>query len=363
VTVTSPSAAAPVSRARTTRPAWPGRSPGRRARLVRAVLAMALAAGCSAAQPPGGESAVRSIVTAPPGASAVPGAGPTPAAAPTSAPPGNAPSGDALLVAAGDIACPPGESPGRRRCAQQATADAVTALAPDAVLALGDLQYEDGSPDEFAAYDASWGAFKQVTLPVAGNHEYHTRDAKGWFGYFGDRVGPGWYAADVGSWRVLVLDTECEQAGGCGPGSPQGRWLADQLGGGGNRCLLAAFHRPRFSSGDEHGSAPELAPLWRQLQRGGVDVILNGHDHDYERFAAQDADGHADASGPVEFVVGTGGKDLRGFRSPVANSAARFADAFGVLALTLRPGGYAWRFVTVPGGATADSGTGTCREQ
>ena len=327
-----------------------------------AVLAMALAVGCSAPQPPGAPSAVRSIVTAQPGASAVPGAGSTPAAAPTSAPSGDAPPRDALLVAAGDIACAPGAAAGPRRCGQQATADAVTALHPDAVLALGDLQYDDGSPGEFAAYDASWGAFKQVTLPVVGNHEYQTPDAKGWFGYFGDRVGPGWYAADVGSWRVLVLDSECDAAGGCGPDSPQGRWLADQLGAGGQRCLLAAFHRPRFSSGDAHGNAPELAPLWRQLQGGGVDVILNGHDHDYERFAAQDADGRADPSGPVEFVVGTGGKDLRGFGAPAVNSVDRFADAFGVLALTLRPGGYGWRFVTAPGGATADAGTGTCRE-
>jgi hypothetical protein len=270
----------------------------------------------------------------------------------------------ALLVAAGDIACEPGERPSRDECGQQVTADLVTGLNPNAVLALGDTQYEDGTPDEFAAYDESWGRFKDITLPVVGNHEYQTPDAKGYYAYFGDRAGEpgkGWYTTTVGTWRVIVLNSECAEIGGCEPDSEQGRWLSSQLGGL-PRCTLAAFHRPRFSSGDEHGDNPELASLWSQLQKAGVDVVLNGHDHDYERFAPQDADGDP-ADGPVEFVVGTGGRSLRGFSHTSGRSSVRWSDSFGVLAMTLRADGYDWRFVGPSGAPAVDSGTGTCREQ
>lgn len=232
------------------------------------------------------------------------------------------------------------------------------------MLALGDTQYDDGSPEEYAAYDASWGRFKDVTLPVAGNHEYQTQDAKGYYEYFGDAAGKpdeGWYSTALGEWRVIVINSECAEIGGCDRESPQGRWLAEQLDGA-PRCTLAAFHRPRFSSGLEHGGDPALEPLWAQLADGGVDVVLNGHDHDYERFAPHDADGQV-GGGPVEFVVGTGGHSLRGFTRTERGSEVRWDESVGVLAMTLRPDGYDWRFVGPAGTPPVDSGTATCREQ
>jgi hypothetical protein len=268
-------------------------------------------------------------------------------------------------VAAGDIACRPHQRPDDEDlCAQKTTADLVVGLKPTAVLALGDTQYDDGSPDEYESYDASWGRFKDITLPVVGNHEYQTPDAKGYYEYFGDaagKAGEGWYSTSVGEWRVIVINSECAEVGGCDAESPQGRWLAEQLDGA-PRCTIAAFHRPRFSSGLEHGGDPALEPLWAQLADGGVDVVLNGHEHDYERFLPSDAEGRI-GSGPVEFVVGTGGHSLRAFSRVERGSEVRWDDSVGVLAMTLRPDGYDWRFVGPEGTPPVDSGTGTCREQ
>ena len=276
-----------------------------------------------------------------------------------------APPASALLVAAGDIACRPRQRPDDDDlCAQKTTADLVMGLKPTAVLALGDTQYDDGSPEEYAAYDASWGKFKNITLPVVGNHEYQTPDAKGYYDYFGDAAGKpseGWYTTSVGAWRVIVLNSECAEIGGCDPESPQGKWLAEQLDDAPN-CTLAAFHRPRFSSGVEHGGDPALEPLWSQLAEGGVDLVLNGHEHDYERFLPHDADGRV-GSGPVEIVVGTGGHSLRPFSRVERGSEVRWDESVGVLAMTLRPDGYDWRFVGPEGTPPVDSGTATCREQ
>ncbi len=312
-------------------------------RLLGALGAAFVVAGCAAPQPP-----------------ATPDA-PTPAL-PTATP---APVAPALLVAAGDIACRPHQRPDDEDlCAQKTTADLVIGLKPTAVLALGDTQYDDGSPDEYESYDASWGKFKDITLPVVGNHEYQTPDAKGYYEYFGDaagKAGEGWYSASVGEWRVIVINSECAEIGGCDAESPQGRWLAEQLDGA-PRCTIAAFHRPRFSSGLEHGGDPALEPLWAQLADGGVDVVLNGHEHDYERFLPRDADGQV-GTGPVEFVVGTGGHSLRAFSRVERGSEVRWDDSVGVLAMTLRPDGYDWRFVGPEGTPPVDSGTGTCREQ
>jgi hypothetical protein len=160
---------------------------------------------------------------------------------------------------------------------------------------------------------------------------------------------------------VIVLNSECAEIGGCDPESPQGKWLAEQLDDAPN-CTLAAFHRPRFSSGVEHGGDPALEPLWAQLAEGGVDLVLNGHEHDYERFLPHDADGRV-GSGPVEIVVGTGGHSLRPFSRVERGSEVRWDDSVGVLAMTLRPDGYDWRFVGPEGTPPVDSGTATCREQ
>ena len=169
-----------------------------------------------------------------------------------------------------------------------------------------------------------------------------------------------WYARDLGTWRVIVLDSDCDKVGGCGPESPQGRWLAAELAASDARCTVAIFHHPRFSSGEEHGDDEAMDPFWRALHADGVDVIVNGHDHDYERFAPQDPEGREDRTAGIrEFVVGTGGRELRGFADPRPNSELRASIAHGVLALTLHDGSYDWAFHAVAS-TFSDGGTAAC---
>jgi 3',5'-cyclic AMP phosphodiesterase CpdA len=268
------------------------------------------------------------------------------------------------LVAAGDVACGPGIEETDRECRQEATAQLVEGLRPDAVLVLGDTTYESVTAEALKNYDASWGRFLDRTHAVVGNHEYYGDGPEAYWDYFGDRAGErgaGWYSFDAGSWHVVVLNSECEEVD-CGPDGDQGTWLADDLAASSARCTLAAFHRPRFSSGDEYGDDESVSPLWQALQDAGVDVVLNGHEHSYERFAPQRDSGRATAEeGMAEFVVGTGGRDLRGFGEPKPNSEVRWDGSFGVLALTLRADGYDWRFHGTPGTPDVDSGTTRCR--
>ena len=267
------------------------------------------------------------------------------------------------IVAAGDIACEPGATPGPRACQQQATADLVQRIHPDAILAVGDLQYPYGSLESFRkAYDASWGRFKAITFPVPGNHEYY-KGVSGYFAYWGARAGDpskGYYSFDLGAWHVLALNSNCPAVGGCGSDSPEVRWIAADLKAHPSLCTLAYFHHPRFSSGP-HGNDERMAPFWKALQAGGVDVVLSGHDHDYERFALQDADGRLDpAHGIREFVVGTGGAPQYVVLWRRAHSQALEVGTFGVLELTLEKDAYAWAFRPVPGGAFHDSGSTAC---
>jgi hypothetical protein len=267
----------------------------------------------------------------------------------------DAPAVDPVLVGAGDIAlC--GSSADNR------TARLLDGIA-GRVFAAGDTAYPSGTRAQFRdCYEPTWGRWRLRTSPVPGNHEYHTAGAAGYFGYFGSRAGTrgkGWYAYDLGTWRVYNLNANCSKVG-CGPSSEQVRWLQADLAANPRACVAAVWHQPLFSSG-EHGPSASVRTLWRTLDEAGADVVLNGHDHDYERFAAQDADGQADPAGMVEFVVGTGGADLRPFGTVLANSLVRDHSTHGVLKLTLRPGGYAFEFVPVPGSTFRDRGTGTCR--
>jgi hypothetical protein len=273
------------------------------------------------------------------------------------------------VVTAGDIACNPldgkygvgaGEETG---CRQKATSDLITALRPDAVIPLGDNQYQHGSYRDFlTSYAPTWGRFLDITHPVIGNHEYFTPGAAGYFGYFGRAAGDphkAYYSFDLGRWHIVVLNNSgCQDIGGCGKGSPQERWLQRDLATHRTRCTLAAAHEPRWSSG-QHGSHPTLQALWEDLYAGGVDLVVSGHDHNYERFDPLDAKGNRDSRGVRSFVVGTGGVGLRGFGITARGSAVRESTVFGVLHLTLRPAGYDWRFVAV-GDRLHDSGTGTC---
>ncbi|MCW2762551.1 MAG: Alkaline phosphatase [Marmoricola sp.] len=273
------------------------------------------------------------------------------------------------VVTAGDIACNPldskygvgaGEETG---CRQKATSDLIAALRPDAVIPQGDNQYQHGSyRDYLTSYAPTWGRFLDITHPVIGNHEYLTPGAAGHFGYFGRAAGDhrkAYYSFDLGHWHIVVLNNSgCHDIGGCGKGSPQERWLQRDLATHRTRCTLAAWHEPRWSSG-KHGSHPTLQALWKDLYAGGVDVVVGGHDHSYERFDPLDAGGNPDSRGVRSFVVGTGGVGLRGFGAIARGSAVRQNSAFGVLHLTLRTDDYDWRFVPV-GDRFHDSGNGTC---
>ena len=273
-------------------------------------------------------------------------------------------SGGVTLVAAGDVACGPDIEVTDQECRQEATADLVESLSPDAVLVLGDTAYEEVTVDSLKSYDASWGRFLDKTHAVVGNHEYYGEGPDAYWNYFGDRAGThgeGWYSFDVGTWHVVVLNSECEQVG-CDADSDQGQWLAADLAESSARCTLAAFHRPRFSSGDEWGDDESVSGFWQVLQDAGVDVVLNGHEHSYERFAPQRDSGRATAEeGMAEFVVGTGGRNLRGFKDVKPNSEVRWNDSFGVLGLTLYADGYDWRFHATPGTPQVDQGSASCR--
>jgi hypothetical protein len=273
-----------------------------------------------------------------------------------------------VVVAVGDIACDPadpsynGGAGTATHCRMAATASLALSLAPEAVLVLGDSQYENGALAKYqASYAQSWGQLLPLTRPVPGNHEYLTPGAAGYYAYFGAAAGDpaqGWYSFDLGGWHLVALNGNCGAAGGCDAGSPQELWLLSDLFASDAACTLAYWHQPRFSSGP-HGSDAAYQDFWQALWWADADVVLNGHEHVYERFAPQRADGAADAAGPRQFTVGTGGRSLTGIVAVAPNSEARQAADYGVLELTLHADGYEWRFVAV-GGAFTDAGAALC---
>lgn len=276
---------------------------------------------------------------------------------------------DKVIGAAGDIACDPtdpsfnGGSGTATNCRMRATSDLLT-KGFDAVLLLGDNQYWEGTlAAHLASFAPTWGRLGPLLRPVPGNHEYQTPGAAGYFDYFGAAAGDrakGWYSFELGTWHVVALNSNCAAVGGCGPGSPQLTWLAADLAAHPTACTLAYWHHPRFSSG-AHGDDATFDAFWRVLYRAGADVVLVGHDHDYERFAPQDPDAKADpAYGIRQFVVGTGGQELRGFTNLWSNSESRNSRDHGVLKLVLHPDGYDWEFLPVPGGTFNDQGSDSC---
>jgi hypothetical protein len=273
---------------------------------------------------------------------------------PTPDPPG---PGDepAVLAGAGDIASCDG-------LGDEATADLLDAI-EGLVFTAGDNVYDRGTAREFAdCYGPSWGRFRDRTLPVLGNHEYGTAGAAGHFGYFGAAAGDpreGWYVTDVGTWGVYVLNSNCAEIGGCGAGSRQHDWLTANLAANPRACVLAIWHHPRFSSG-RHGNQPVTTALWRALDEAEAEIVISGHDHSYERFGPQDADGTANEDGLIQLVVGTGGRSHYAFEDIRPNSLVRDSTAFGVLRMELGDREWTFEFVPVAGESFRDAGSGRC---
>lgn len=287
-------------------------------------------------------------------------------------------SDDPVVVTAGDIACDTGDpsynsgAGTTTACGQSATAALVNPATPAAVLPLGDEQYLCGALDMFrASYGASWGAFNAIVHPVPGNHEYGLAGvdgvcapsmAEGYFGYFGASAGTpgaGYYSYDLGGWHLIALNSNCSVVS-CTAGSAQEMWLAADLAAHPAACTLAYFHHPLFSSAD--GATPAVKPLWNDLYAAGADLVLNGHAHVYERFAAQTPAGTGSASGIREFIVGTGGVNHGSFgATPARNSAKRDNTTFGVLRLVLHDTGWNWTFLPdLVSGSFTDSGSAAC---
>jgi len=256
------------------------------------------------------------------------------------------------VTAAGDI-CP------AKPDACTPTARLIRRISPDVALTLGDNQYSDGALAAYlGSYDVTWGTFKKITFPVAGNHEWKTPNAQGYLDYF--HLDGYWYSFKVGRWRLYALDGTCSDDGGCGAGDPQYEWLRHKLAARSDRCILAYWHQPRFSSGTTHGSATNVGPLWDVLYRAGADLVLNGHGPNYERFAQQDPEGRPAPDGIVQIVAGTGGDDAGSypFGDPIANSEVRL-NGLGVVVLRLWRRGWSERFLR-PSGQVADRASGTC---
>jgi Ca2+-binding RTX toxin-like protein len=291
-------------------------------------------------------------------------------------------SADPVVAAAGDIACDTsseffnGGLGTEGHCRQMKTSDLLVNAGFTAVLTAGDNQYHVGALSDFnASFDPSWGRVKPIIHPGVGDHEYATAGARGYFDYFngpGAQTGPagdrdrGYYSFDIGAWHLTALNSNCDSldrgaaANGCAAGSPQERWLRTDLATHPSSCTLAYFHEPRFNSGFR-GSHAELQAFWEALYEASADVVLNGDAHDYERFAPQDPSGNLDAArGIREFVVGTGGAFYTGWSTVKPNSEVRRGDIFGVLAITLHPASYEWRFIPEAGEEFTDTGMGVC---
>lgn len=268
------------------------------------------------------------------------------------------PAPPAVLMAAGDIADCRGTTAAASGAASTA---AIVAAEPAAtVAALGDTSYPAGAAEEYRdCYGPTWGPFLARTRPAPGNHEYGTPEAAGYFTYFGSLAGPdrrGYYAYDLGAWRVYALNSNVDAA----RNSPQELWLRADLAANPRRCILAYWHHPLYSSGP-HGGSAKMADAWQALQAAGADLVLAGHDHTYERFAPQDHAGAADpARGMRQFVIGTGGAGLYAFGTPRPNSEARIADTLGVVRFTLREDAYQWEFIPATAAGQRDSGQAQC---
>ncbi len=273
------------------------------------------------------------------------------------------------IAAVGDIACSTAPVATGRLCRYDAVAGKITAVTYDRFLPLGDTQYESGSTSEFTdRYDVYFGSLLPITKPVPGNHEYMTSGAGGFFSYFDPQTSsPGYFSFDLNGWHIIALNSQlCPKTTSCGPGNAQYDWLATDLAAHPNGtypCTLAYWHHPRFGwqASPTPGDLARSAGFWNLLYAAGADVVLNGHHHNYSRWAPMDPDGYPDPQGLTQFIVGTGGKSLNSFGDPSTKPSTllkyRNSD-FGFLEMTLHPTSYDFRWVSIkPAPKFADSGS------
>ena len=279
---------------------------------------------------------------------------PTPSPSPSPMPTSTPTPEPAVLIGAGDIAI----------CGQKGD-DQTAALLESisgTIFTAGDNSNEDGTQEQYQnCFGPSWGRFLDRIRPSPGNHDYNNGDGSAYFEYFGEAAGEpgkGYYSFDLGEWHIISLNSNCAYIG-CSPDSAQAAWLQADLAQHPVPCTLAYWHHPRWSSGFA-GNDGRIAPLWRMINQGGVDVVINGHEHHYERFAPMNEEGQVDEkNGTRQFVVGTGGVNLLGFGEVHPASEVRYAGSFGLLKLLLYSDHYRWEFIPTEGDFR-DEGMGTC---
>ena len=256
----------------------------------------------------------------------------------------------AVLVGAGDIASCDYNT-------DEATAKLLDSIS-GMVFTTGDNVYTHGTYTQYLnCYHPTWGRHSSRTRPVPGNHEYLTAGAAGYFRYFFGSNPRAYYAYNLGDWRIYALNSEIDVSAT----SAQVRWLKSDLAANPKTCVLAYWHRPRWSSGSHYGNDSKYQTLWKTLYDAGAELVLSGHEHHYERFKQMNASGSAVPKGMRQFVVGTGGASLYGFGSIRSTSEVRNASTHGVLKLTLNSTSYSWKFVPIAGKTFTDSGTTSCR--
>ena len=263
---------------------------------------------------------------------------------------------DPILVGAGDIA----------DCQDLTGAKATAALLdsiPGTVFTAGDDAYPDGTDSNFNhCYDVTWGRFRSRTMPALGNHEYNIPNGMEYYNYFGPNVGTprqGWYSYNLGTWHIVVLNSNCGDVG-CDTSSAQYTWLVNDLAANPTACSLAIWHHPLFCS-SSGTTQPAMASFWQALANAHAELVIAGHAHIYERFGPQNALGQADlVNGIVEMVVCSGGESHGGFDTIQPNSLARADSTYGVMQFTLHPTSYDFQFVHEAGATFTDSGTIAC---
>lgn len=331
-------------------------------RVVPLLALLALAAGCSGVGLPAVlEQLLPSATPSPsPTATVTPTRTPTPTrtASPTpTATPTLTPTPTPVVFAgAGDVSI----------CGQDGddqTAALLESL-PGLVFVAGDASNELGTAEQYEkCFDPSWGRFKERLRPVPGNHDYRTDGGKYYYEYFGEAAGwpgEGWYSFDYGGWHIVMLNSNCNDVA-CGSDSPQITWLREDLQQNDAQCTLAVWHHSYFSSG-LGGSDRRMRAAFEALYEDGAELVIGGHDHDYERFAPLDPQGNYDPErGIRQFVVGTGGVNYRPFDRVRPGSEAQYSGVFGVLKLTLHADRYDWEFIPVEGSTFTDTGSGLCR--